>query len=116
MKDQQAREATLANKKAIEHFFETEREFIDKIAELEVRCSDNAGRVAAMQLLLGILVKEAYEESEKTRGRILSAFSVLAQKNLEMLEDAEKDQSGVNPSFAAGSQSVLERVYELIKD
>ena len=116
MKDQEARQATLANKKAIEHFFETEREFIDKIAELEVRCSDNAGRIAAMQMLLGILLKDAYETSEKMPFSILSAFDILARKNLEMVEDAEKGQDGLHPAFAAGSQSVLEMYHRMIKD
>lgn len=116
MKDKEARQATLANKKAIEHFFETERAFLDKFAELEVKIQDLTGRVAAIQLLLGVLIKGAFEDPEKTRDSIVTALVVFADKNMETLEKIEQGQSSFGPAFVDGSQSVLKSIHQLIKD
>ncbi len=116
MKDKEARQATLANKMAIEHFFETEREFIDKIAELEARVSYHKGELMAIRALLDSLVKDAYEASENTRENILITLGALAKTNLVMLEEAEKDQSGLKSTFLAGSQSVLSSVNQMLKE
>ena len=116
MKDKEARQATLANRQAIEHFFESERAFIDKFAEIEARLQNLSGRIAAMQALIGFLAKGVFEDQEEARDTIVLGLVASAQTNADILEKIEQGQSNLTSEFLDGSQSVLKAIQQLVKD
>lgn len=83
MKDKEARQATLANKQAIEHFFESEREFIDKIAEIDNKLQNLSGRLGVMEMLINAFAKGVFEDQERARDLILMALSIGFDTNAE---------------------------------
>lgn len=116
MKDKEARQATLANKQAIEHFFETERAFIDKFAEIEASLQNLSGRLTTIHGLIGFLAKGVFEDQEEARDTFVLGLAAVAQTNADTLEKIKQGQSSLTTEFLEGSQSVLNGIHQLVKE
>ncbi len=115
MKDTEARKATLANKQAIEHFFETEQAFIDKFAEFEGKLENLSGRLTSINALVGYLVSGVFQDPEGARETLAMGLVALMRTHTQVLEQIKAGQSSLTIEFLDGSFSVLKSVNELVQ-
>lgn len=116
MKDKEARQATLANKRAIEHFFESERAFLDKFAEIDARFQNLSGRIATMQALIAYLAKGVFDDREGAREALVFGLAASSQSHKDLLEKVKQGDTSLTGEFLDGSNSVLKSFYQLLND